>query len=177
MLPDLVLLPDGDLTHIGQRGVALSGNDFRIYSPRSKLSRLISEGGQQARIAFARAIYAPTKHVLLDDVLSAVDSHTARFIFNNVLRGHLLEGRTCVLVTHNVELVIPGASYVIELLNGKVLHQGSTTPEEKESQTEVPVEITKGLGSHDTGYPNDHSKVETAETWTIGEVKRSIYAT
>lgn len=50
---DLNMLEDGDDTEIGARGVSLSG-------------------GQKARVALARAVYARTKYVLLDDPLSAV---------------------------------------------------------------------------------------------------------
>ena len=55
LLPDLEILEDGDETEIGARGVSLSG-------------------GQKARVALARATYARTKYVLLDDPLSAVVS-------------------------------------------------------------------------------------------------------
>ncbi|KAH7917385.1 P-loop containing nucleoside triphosphate hydrolase protein [Leucogyrophana mollusca] len=58
--PDLNILEGGGGTEIGARGVSLSG-------------------GQKARVALARAVYARTKYILLDDPLSAVDSHTARF--------------------------------------------------------------------------------------------------
>ena len=53
-------------------------------------------GGQKARVALARAVYARTKYVLLDDPLSAVDSHTARFLFDRLLCGPLLANRTVV---------------------------------------------------------------------------------
>jgi ABC-type multidrug transport system fused ATPase/permease subunit len=53
LLPDLNILEDGDETEIGARGVSLSG-------------------GQRARVALARSVYARTKYVLLDDPLSAV---------------------------------------------------------------------------------------------------------
>ena len=53
-------------------------------------------GGQKARVALARAVYARTKYVLLDDPLSAVDSHTARHIFELCLKGPLLAKRTVV---------------------------------------------------------------------------------
>ncbi|OBZ77340.1 ATP-dependent bile acid permease [Grifola frondosa] len=104
--PDLEILEDGDATEIGARGVSLSG-------------------GQKARVALARAIYASTKYVLLDDPLSAVDSHTARFLFERLLRGPLLEHRTVILVTHHVELVLPGTYYLVRMLDGRIDTQGT----------------------------------------------------
>ncbi|TDL18516.1 hypothetical protein BD410DRAFT_880297 [Rickenella mellea] len=104
--PDLEILEDGDSTEIGARGVSLSG-------------------GQKARVALARAVYARTKYVLLDDPLSAVDSHTARFIYERLLLGPLMQNRTVVLVTHHVELVLPGAHYVVRMLDGRIDTQGT----------------------------------------------------
>lgn len=60
----------------------------------------------------------------LDDVLSAVDAHTARFIYRNCLRGDLLKDRTVVLVSHNVNLVIQSAQFVIQLANGRIQNSG-----------------------------------------------------
>ncbi|CAA7263971.1 unnamed protein product [Cyclocybe aegerita] len=104
--PDLEMLEDGDSTEIGARGVSLSG-------------------GQKARVALARAVYARTKYVLLDDPLSAVDSHTSRFLYERLLRGSLLAHRTVVLVTHHVELVLPGAYYLVRMLDGRIDTQGT----------------------------------------------------
>ncbi|KAJ7041090.1 hypothetical protein C8F04DRAFT_947402 [Mycena alexandri] len=69
--PDFEMLEDGDSTEIGENGVSLSG-------------------GQKARVALARAVYARKQYVLLDDPLSAVDSHTSRFLFEKcfVVVGH-----------------------------------------------------------------------------------------
>ncbi|KAK7061125.1 hypothetical protein VNI00_000861 [Paramarasmius palmivorus] len=64
--PDLALLPNGDATEVGEKGITLSG-------------------GQRARIALARAVYARADLVLLDDCLAAVDSHVARHIFDHVI--------------------------------------------------------------------------------------------
>ena len=75
--PDLAMLEDGDATEIGERGISLSG-------------------GQKARVALARAVYARSRCVLLDDPLSAVDSHTARFLFERLFQGELLKHRTVV---------------------------------------------------------------------------------
>ncbi|KAF5378578.1 hypothetical protein D9615_007121 [Tricholomella constricta] len=104
--PDLGVLEDGDATEIGARGVSLSG-------------------GQKARVALARAVYARTKYVLLDDPLSAVDSHTSRFLYERLLRGPLLANRTVILVTHHVELVLPGAHYLVRMLDGRIDTQGT----------------------------------------------------
>lgn len=68
--PDIAVLPAGDATEIGERGVNLSG-------------------GQQARVALARAVYSACPIVILDDVLSAVDAHVARHIFDHAIRGVL----------------------------------------------------------------------------------------
>src|SRR5258706_8252877 len=82
--PDLTMLEDGDATEIGERGISLSG-------------------GQKARVALARAVYARSRCVLLDDPLSAVDSHTARFLFERLFQGGLLKHRTVVRpVIHTV---------------------------------------------------------------------------
>ncbi|KAF7307832.1 ABC bile acid [Mycena kentingensis (nom. inval.)] len=104
--PDLELLEDGDATEIGEKGVSLSG-------------------GQKARVALARAVYARTKYVLLDDPLSAVDSHTARALYDKCLCGRLLANRTVVLVTHHVRLVLPVADYLVRMVDGRVEVQGS----------------------------------------------------
>ncbi|KAF7362389.1 hypothetical protein MVEN_00585800 [Mycena venus] len=104
--PDLDMLEDGDATEIGEKGVSLSG-------------------GQKARVALARAVYAKTKYVLLDDPLSAVDSHTSRTLYEKCLRGPLLANRTVVLVTHHVELVLPGAHYLVRMLDGRIDTQGT----------------------------------------------------
>ncbi|KAJ7843057.1 hypothetical protein B0H14DRAFT_2359165 [Mycena olivaceomarginata] len=104
--PDLEMLEDGDATEIGIKGVSLSG-------------------GQKARVALARAIYSRKKYVLLDDPLSAVDSHTSRFLYEKCLQGPLLANRTVILVTHHVELVLPGAHYLVRMLDGRIDTQGT----------------------------------------------------
>jgi len=102
---DLEILDAGDETLVGEKGITLSG-------------------GQKQRISLARALYSNSKHVLLDDCLSAVDSHTAKWIFDNCIRGPLMHDRTCILVTHNLALCVPQSRYVVYLDNGKVDIQG-----------------------------------------------------
>lgn len=59
-------------------------------------------GGQKARVALARAVYSFAQHVLLDDPLAAVDSHTAKHLVDKCLNGPLLKGRTVVRIPHAV---------------------------------------------------------------------------
>lgn len=102
---DLEILDAGDETLVGEKGITLSG-------------------GQKQRISLARALYSNSKHILLDDCLSAVDSHTAKWIFDNCIRGPLMNERTCILVTHNLALCVPQSRYVVLLDNGKIDIQG-----------------------------------------------------
>ncbi|KAI5115939.1 hypothetical protein M0805_009349, partial [Coniferiporia weirii] len=104
--PDFDIFEDGDETEIGARGVNLSG-------------------GQKARVALARAVYSRSKYVLLDDPLSAVDSHTSRFLYERLFLGPLMKNRTVVLVTHHVELVLPGTHYLVRMLDGRIDLQGT----------------------------------------------------
>ncbi|KAH6652560.1 ABC transporter type 1, transmembrane domain-containing protein [Truncatella angustata] len=104
---DLEILDNGDETLVGEKGITLSG-------------------GQKQRISLARAVYSNSKHLLLDDCLSAVDSHTAQWIFDNCMQGPLMKDRTCILVTHNVTLCAPSSEYVVVLDNGRVSAQGSS---------------------------------------------------
>ncbi|KAF2631314.1 hypothetical protein BU25DRAFT_361406 [Macroventuria anomochaeta] len=104
---DLEILDGGDETIVGEKGVTLSG-------------------GQKQRISLARAMYSKARHVLLDDVLSAVDSHTAKWIFDYALNGQLMLNRTCILVTHNVSLCLPYAEFAVVLENGRVVAQGTS---------------------------------------------------
>lgn len=75
-------------------------------------------------MSLARAVYSRASVLLLDDVLSAVDAHTAHHLYEKCLKGELLQGRTVVLVSHHVQLCAPGASYVVALDNGKAAFAG-----------------------------------------------------
>ena len=75
-------------------------------------------------VSLARAVYSRASVLFLDDVLSAVDAHTADHLFTKCLRGELMEGRTVILVSHHVQLCAPGVSYIVALDNGHVQFQG-----------------------------------------------------
>jgi ABC-type multidrug transport system fused ATPase/permease subunit len=121
---DLDILDAGDQTLVGEKGVSLSG-------------------GQKQRISLARALYSKARHVLLDDVLSAVDAHTAKWIFDKALLGPLMYHRTCILVTHNVALCLPHAEYAVALENGRVTAHG--TPQEVVSSGKLSEDISKSM--------------------------------
>lgn len=98
-------------------------------------------GSDLSSVSLARAVYSRASVLLLDDVLSAglcylldsrqgltrptVDAHTAHHLYYQCLKGELLEGRTVILVSHHVQLCIPGASYIVALDKGRVQFQGS----------------------------------------------------
>ncbi|KAK7205031.1 P-loop containing nucleoside triphosphate hydrolase protein [Myxozyma melibiosi] len=103
---DFEMLEKGEFTQVGEKGIALSG-------------------GQKQRISLARALYSRAKHVLLDDCLSAVDASSALTIYEEGVTGPLMHGRTCILVSHHVNLVLGGASFVVVMKNGGVVFSGS----------------------------------------------------
>ena len=89
---DLSLFPAGDRTEVGEKGQTLSG-------------------GQKARITLARAIYSTAEVLLLDDVLAALDVHTAKWIVVKCFKGELVRGRTVLLVVSGSYLIIPLHQY------------------------------------------------------------------
>ncbi|KAL2426438.1 Metal resistance protein YCF1 [Exophiala dermatitidis] len=106
LVDDFRQLPDGDQTEVGERGISLSG-------------------GQKARLALARAVYARADVYLLDDVLSAVDQHVGRHLINNVLGpSGLLSGKARILAT-NAITVLKEADYMYLLRDGTVLEKGT----------------------------------------------------
>lgn len=103
---DMSILEDGDRTEIGEKGITLSG-------------------GQKARVALARAVYSRAKNVLMDDVLSAVDAHTAKHLYEQCLMGPLMKRRTRILVTHHVRLCLKGCGLLVHITGGRASHVGS----------------------------------------------------
>ena len=106
LMDDLDLLPAGDLTMIGERGVTLSG-------------------GQKQRISIARALYAESDVYLFDDPLSAVDNHVGAALFKDVIKGSL-KNKTRVLVTNALQY-LPQADQIVVLEEGKVQEIGTYT--------------------------------------------------
>lgn len=104
--PDLEILPGGDQTEIGEKGINLSG-------------------GQKQRVSLARAVYANTEVYLLDDPLSAVDSHVGKHIMDKVIGPTgILKEKTRILVTHGLHW-LPQCDNVAVLVGGEISEYGS----------------------------------------------------
>ncbi|KAH6788300.1 multidrug resistance-associated protein 1 [Perilla frutescens var. frutescens] len=82
---DLEVLPGGDLTEIGERGVNISG-------------------GQKQRVSMARAVYSNSDVYVFDDPLSALDAHVGRQVFERCIKAEL-RGKTRVLVTNQLHFL------------------------------------------------------------------------
>jgi ABC-type multidrug transport system fused ATPase/permease subunit len=146
LLDDFAQLPDGDETVVGERGISLSG-------------------GQRARLALARAVYARADVYILDDVLSAVDSHVSKHIVDMVLgpRG-LLRSKTRILAT-NAIAVLKEASYITLLRDGEVAERG--TFRELMAQKGLISDLIKTAGHDQNG--SSSSSVDVSETSTVNE--------
>ncbi|XP_066269391.1 ATP-binding cassette sub-family C member 9-like [Branchiostoma lanceolatum] len=104
--PDLDILPAGEETEIGEKGINLSG-------------------GQKQRVSVARALYSTADIVILDDPLSALDVHVGTQLFEEGIVGLLAaEGRTVILVTHKLQL-LPEADLILVMKDGQVAIQGT----------------------------------------------------
>ncbi|CAH1987634.1 unnamed protein product [Acanthoscelides obtectus] len=164
---DFNLLPYGDKTIVGDRGVSLSG-------------------GQRARINLARAVYKEADIYLLDDPLSAVDTHVGRELFENCISGYLKE-KIVILVTHQLQY-LHNLEHVLYLENGYP-KQGSfrelkesglnfakvTGEEVAEEKTDEPIELKKQKSIESV----DSDKMETPrpveEQKSTGSVGAYVY--
>ncbi|KAG8623951.1 hypothetical protein KVT40_008927 [Elsinoe batatas] len=97
--PDLEMLPGGDMTEIGERGITVSG-------------------GQKQRLNIARAIYFDADIILMDDPLSAVDAHVGRHIMDNAICG-LLKDKCRVLATHQLH-VLHRCDRIVMMSEGRI---------------------------------------------------------
>ncbi|XP_015382572.2 ABC transporter C family member 12 isoform X2 [Citrus sinensis] len=101
---DLDLLPDRDLTEIGERGVNISG-------------------GQKQRVSMARAVYSNSDVYIFDDPLSALDAHVGRQVFNSCIKEEL-RGKTRILVTNQLHF-LPHVDRIILVSEGMIKEEGT----------------------------------------------------
>ncbi|XP_044238300.1 ATP-binding cassette sub-family C member 11 isoform X1 [Ursus arctos] len=180
---DLEILPFGDMTEIGERGLNLSG-------------------GQKQRISLARAVYSDRELYLLDDPLSAVDIHVGKHIFEECIKK-TLRGKTVILVTHQLQY-LAFCDQIIFLEDGKIcekgihseliqkkgryaelvqkMHGGGTT-QDKPQDTAKPAEDRQGQGQaqatcqeepvHDNAVP-EH-QLTRKEKMEEGSLRWNVY--
>ncbi|TDL15052.1 P-loop containing nucleoside triphosphate hydrolase protein [Rickenella mellea] len=157
---DLSLWEAGDQTEIGEKGLTLSG-------------------GQKARVTLARALYSRAAILLLDDVLAALDVHTAKWVVEKAFKGDIVAGRTVLLVTHNVALTSSIADFVITLgKNGKVADYGSISDVlEKDAKLRAAFEKEQALAENievdKEGEEKAAGKLLVPEEKAIGSVERA----
>ncbi|EFA03657.2 probable multidrug resistance-associated protein lethal(2)03659 [Tribolium castaneum] len=164
---DFSMFPYGDHTIVGERGVMLSG-------------------GQKARINLARAVYKDADIYLLDDPLSAVDTHVGKRLFEDCISGYLREKCT-VLVTHQLQYLrnvdriylleggaITASGTFSELQNSdsefvKLLEK-LVTDEDKHDKQEETSQKLKAFKSFDKEKPS-----EVKEHRSVGTLSKRIY--
>ena len=100
---DVRAFPDGFETAVGERGITLSG-------------------GQKQRVALARALVADPRILILDDALSAVDTHTEEAILSRL--RVVMRQRTSIVVSHRVSTV-RDADLILVLDDGRVIERGT----------------------------------------------------
>jgi ATP-binding cassette subfamily C (CFTR/MRP) protein 1 len=103
---DLDLMPAGDETEIGEKGINLSG-------------------GQKQRVSLARAVYSNADIYMLDDPLSAVDSHVGKAIFDSVIGPNgMLKQKTRLFVTNSLSF-LPQVDQIIMIDDGYIIETGT----------------------------------------------------
>ena len=100
---DIMQMPDGFDTLVGERGVSLSG-------------------GQKQRLAMCRALILNPDILILDDSLSAVDAKTEHLILDNLKRER--SGKTTLITAHRLSAVVH-ADLILVLDQGRVIESGS----------------------------------------------------
>jgi len=100
---DVADFPQGYDTHVGERGLTLSG-------------------GQKQRTAIARAIAIDPRILILDDALSAVDTHTEEEILTRL--RDVMRQRTSIIVSHRISTV-RGADQILVLDEGRIIERGT----------------------------------------------------
>ena len=100
---DIDQFDEGFDTLIGERGVTLSG-------------------GQKQRATLARALIRRPQILILDDALSAVDTHTEEAILDHLYT--LMQGRTTLIIAHRIS-TLRHADYIVVLAEGRIAEQGT----------------------------------------------------
>ncbi|KAF8154551.1 multidrug resistance-associated ABC transporter [Crassisporium funariophilum] len=149
---DLTVLPQGENTAIGEKGINLSG-------------------GQKARVSLARAAYSQSDIVLLDDPLSAVDAYVGKSILEDCILAGPLASRTRILVTHALH-VLDKTDYIYVMDNGAILEQG--TYSELLSDSIMFSRLIEEYGSADSAGQSSQHSGECEPDKQEGQIKKSL---
>uniref|UniRef100_A0A8C9FFD0 ATP binding cassette subfamily C member 8 n=1 Tax=Pavo cristatus TaxID=9049 RepID=A0A8C9FFD0_PAVCR len=153
--PDIDILPHGDQTQIGERGINLSG-------------------GQRQRISVARALYQQTNVVFLDDPFSALDIHLSDHLMQEGILKMLREDkRTVVLVTHKLQY-LPHADWIIAMKDGYIQREG-TLKDIQKSETEL-FEHWKTLMNRQDQELEKETTIETKTVLERTNLRRTMYS-
>ncbi|KAI0360724.1 multidrug resistance-associated ABC transporter [Trametes cingulata] len=174
--PDLEMLPNGEETEIGEKGINLSG-------------------GQKARVSLARAAYSGADIVLMDDSLSAVDAYVGKTLLDNCFLNGPLADKTRVLVTHALH-VLDKTDYIYVMDEGVIVEQGtyqelmksgqafsrlmeeygSLEKQEEEELAEEKPEKQKSLIADAPGPQKERQALMQEEERLTGAVSWSVYS-
>ncbi|KIW01785.1 uncharacterized protein PV09_06957 [Verruconis gallopava] len=171
--PDFEMLPDGDRTEIGERGITVSG-------------------GQKQRLNIARAIYFNADIILMDDPLSAVDAHVGRHIMDKAICG-LLKDKCRILATHQL-WVLNKCDRIVWMEDGHIeavdtfqnlmagnegfqkLMSQTAVEEEQDKDKEVDEDEAEEEKKGDKKKKKKASALMTAEERAVESVSWSVYA-
>ncbi len=147
---DIDLLPDGDETEVGERGVLLSG-------------------GQRQRLSLARCLYSKAACTFLDAPFSSLDAKITHHIFHKGIMGTLLKRKRTVFMSTDRLDFLENANKVLYLKDGKIIAQG-TVHEVLADNPELHNNLKHMLTSHGHSMSSDGSLSEgktAQERWRM----------
>ncbi|KAG0012632.1 hypothetical protein BGZ80_011618 [Entomortierella chlamydospora] len=162
LLPDIAMLPGGDMTEIGERGINLSG-------------------GQRQRVSLARSAYENADVYLLDDPLSAVDAHVDQHLWQHLIGpSGLLKDKTRILVTHAIHH-LEHVDQIVVINDGKIseIGQYDTLMEAKNSfyQLITDYSVNQGKKTKEKGVNGESSGEDEDDEATQGGEEKEVEAT
>ncbi|KAF7506363.1 hypothetical protein GJ744_011829 [Endocarpon pusillum] len=152
--PDLDMLPAGDKTEIGERGITVSG-------------------GQKQRLNIARAIYFDADIILMDDPLSAVDAHVGRHIMDEAICG-IMKGKCRILATHQLH-VLNRCDRIIWMNDGRIesIDTFDNLMNTNEAFQQLMATTAQEEAIEENEKPDDQDKVEDGKKTTERTKKRA----
>ena len=142
---DISILPAGDATEIGEKGITLSG-------------------GQKQRVNLARGVYFDADILLLDDIFSALDMHVGAAIFKHCIMG-TLKHKTRLLVTHQLQYA-QHADHIIFIQDGRITEQGPFEQLIRDDKSFAALIASYGGGANEE---DEEQQVEAGEAAGRGE--------